>query len=187
MYLFPWVTFLFTWCSSSFLKTALFNYLLIKSYMPMSLSSVTKRLLWLFDNVMFSWFFMILEVLCYSLYMNSNYLLKFLLNVFGIKITSVSPARDSEAFQVLLWVHRLHASLPILWQNSMLICTLWILQGTRPSSDSLSFVFSNVKLQLILMVSLKPADLILLSASALYQLPKFAFITTWGAFIGSKS
>lgn len=39
-----------------------------------------------------------------------------------------------------------------------LVCILWILQNTRPSADSLSFLFPKVALQLKFVVSLWPID-----------------------------
>ena len=44
------------------------------------------------------------------------------------------------------------------------VCLLWILQCTRPSADSLSFVFPKVALQLKCVISLWSAVLGLLSA-----------------------
>ena len=72
----------------------------------------------------FLWFFMFFEDLyCYLLICSSSYLLQSLLTDFKGEIPSITPARDSETFWHFLWIHLLHASCSLLWQNSYLNST----------------------------------------------------------------
>ena len=116
----------------------------------MPLESVTERLLWSFDGVMFPQFFMFLEFLCSCLCLCSYCHLHNLLIAFKREVPFVSPAADSEAFLDVLWIILFQASsfpwwgdfliwVPTLsptahearcWQPSFCFC-LWSLPGLQ--------------------------------------------------------
>lgn len=89
----------------------------------MPLESLTERLLWSFDGVMFPQCFMFLEFLCSCLRLCSYCHLHNLLIAFKREVPFVSPATDSEAFLEVLWISLFQAS-RFLWWGDFLICVL---------------------------------------------------------------
>ena len=87
----------------------------------MPLESVTERLLWSFDGVMFPQFFVFLEFLCSCLCLCSYCHLHNLLIAFKREVPFVSPAADSEAFLDVLWIILFQAS-SFPWWGDFLIC-----------------------------------------------------------------
>lgn len=92
---------------------------------------------------------MLLKVLFFCLCIwSSSYLLQSLLSAFGRETPYFSLNRCLEAIPELIWVQVLHASCYLLRIILKLACLLWILKCPGPSVDSLSFVFSNIVLEL---------------------------------------
>lgn len=107
----------------------------------MVLFLVTGRLLWFFSGVMLPWFLYDPEVLvcCLCIWSNSH-ILQSSLTAFERKRTSISPLeilRLSQTFYRCSWLMLLSFCDRIL----KLVCFFLMLQCTRSSAESLSFIF----------------------------------------------
>ena len=70
----------------------------------------------------------------------------------------VVPVRDPSGSSDSLWIHHVRASSPSFGQIAEPVCLLWLLQHSKPHTDTFSFFSPNGALQLKFVVSPWPTD-----------------------------